>query len=194
MGMTLPGWVPADETKPAPLPLLQVQAFVNTWEADRGSDVLVDPGEAGTWLADAGLWHADDQPTSSDLQFAREVREAIRSVLRANGGGPVPNEGELGPLTELGSGHGLRFEVSPTDGHVDLRPESTQGVRGELSALLLVMRDAQRDGTWQRLKACDNSDCGWAFYDRSHSRRGRWCDMAVCGNRIKNRTLRARRR
>jgi len=191
--MTLPGWVPADETKPAPLPLLQVQAFVNTWEADRGSDILVDPAEAAAWLSDAGLWH-DDRPTSSDLRFAREVREAIRSLLRANGGGPVPTEGEVRPLTELASGRGLRFEVSPTDGHVDLRPEPAQGLGGGLSVLLLVVRDAQRDGTWQRLKACDNSECGWAFYDRSHSRRGRWCDMAVCGNRIKNRTLRARRR
>jgi len=192
--MTLPDWVPADETKPAPRPLLQVQAFVNTWEADRGSDILVDPGEARDWLSDAGLWHADDPPTGSDLRVAREVREAIRSLLRVNGGGPAPTEVQLRPLSELATGHGLRFVVSPPDGRVDLLPESGQGVRAELSALLLVVRDAQRDGTWQRLKACDNSDCGWAFYDRSHSLRGRWCDMAVCGNRIKNRTLRARRR
>ncbi len=171
-----------------------MQAFVNTWEADRGSDVLGDPREAGVWLRDAGLWHADEPPTGSDLRVAREVREAIRSLLRANGGGPVPTEGQLRPLSELASGHGLRFDVSPGDGRVDLLPESAEGVRAELSVLLLVVRDAQRDGTWQRLKACDNSDCGWAFYDRSHSRRGRWCDMAVCGNRIKNRTLRARRR
>jgi predicted RNA-binding Zn ribbon-like protein len=192
--MTLPGWVPADETKPAPPPLLQVQAFLNTWEADRGSDILVDPGQARAWLSDAGLWHGDDEPTSSDLQFAREVREAVRSLLRANGGGPVPTEGELRPLTELASGDGPRFVVSPTDGRVELEPGSAKGVRGGLSALLLVIRDSQRDGTWQRLKSCDNSECGWAFYDRSHSRQGRWCDMAVCGNRIKNRSLRARRR
>jgi predicted RNA-binding Zn ribbon-like protein len=58
--------------------------------------------------------------------------------------------------------------------------------------LLLAMRDAQRDGTWPRLKACGNPDCRWAFYDRSHSRAGAWCDMATCGNRIKNRRLRQR--
>ncbi|MBV8462703.1 MAG: CGNR zinc finger domain-containing protein, partial [Acidimicrobiales bacterium] len=37
------------------------------------------------------------------------------------------------------------------------------------------------------------AECHWAFYDRSHARRGAWCDMAACGNRAKNRTLRARR-
>ncbi|MBV9917386.1 MAG: CGNR zinc finger domain-containing protein [Solirubrobacterales bacterium] len=29
---------------------------------------------------------------------------------------------------------------------------------------------------------------------RSRNQQGHWCDMAVCGNRIKNRKLRARRR
>jgi predicted RNA-binding Zn ribbon-like protein len=55
-----------------------------------------------------------------------------------------------------------------------------------------VIRDAQRAGTWRRLKACGNPDCRWAFYDRSHSQAGAWCDMATCGNRIKNRKLRQR--
>ena len=70
-------------------------------------------------------------------------------------------------------------------------PAST---RTGLLALLMVIRDGQRDGTWQRLKACGNPDCRWAFYDRSHSRAGAWCDMATCGNRIKNRRLRQRHR
>ncbi len=63
-----------------------------------------------------------------------------------------------------------------------------------LLTLLLAIRDAQRDATWQQLKACRNPDCQWAFYDRSHSRAGAWCDMATCGNRIKNRRLRQRHR
>jgi predicted RNA-binding Zn ribbon-like protein len=58
---------------------------------------------------------------------------------------------------------------------------------------LLIIRDARHGGTWARLKACSNRDCRWAFYDRSHTRRGAWCDMAVCGNLIKVRNLRARR-
>ena len=49
------------------------------------------------------------------------------------------------------------------------------------------------DGSWGRMKLCGNPDCLWAFYDRSHSRRGAWCEMASCGNKLKNRNLRARR-
>jgi len=62
-----------------------------------------------------------------------------------------------------------------------------------LARLLLTIRDAQADGSWDRMKLCGNPDCRWVFYDRSHSRQGAWCDMASCGNRLKNRSLRARR-
>jgi predicted RNA-binding Zn ribbon-like protein len=52
---------------------------------------------------------------------------------------------------------------------------------------------AMIDGTWVRLKACLDPDCGWAFYDRSRNRSGHWCEMAVCGSRHKVRAYRARR-
>ena len=40
---------------------------------------------------------------------------------------------------------------------------------------------------------CGNSECRWAFYDRSRNQQGLWCEMAVCGNRLKNRAFRARK-
>jgi predicted RNA-binding Zn ribbon-like protein len=41
------------------------------------------------------------------------------------------------------------------------------------------------DGTWSRMKACRNDTCHWAFYDASRNRSGKWCSMAICGNRAK---------
>ena len=35
----------------------------------------------------------------------------------------------------------------------------------------------------ERMKICGN--CGWLFIDRSKNRSRTWCDMAVCGNRVK---------
>lgn len=35
----------------------------------------------------------------------------------------------------------------------------------------------------ERLKICPN--CQWLFLDRSRNRSRAWCDMAVCGNRVK---------
>jgi predicted RNA-binding Zn ribbon-like protein len=70
-------------------------------------------------------------------------------------------------------------QVGP-DGHVSLGPEPADQPIAGLLTLLVVIRDAQGDGTWQRLKACGNPDCRWAFYDRSHGQVGAWCDMATC--------------
>ena len=188
--MALPSWVPDDETKPAPMPLLVVQSFVNTWEGDSGTDVLADPVSAARWLRDAGLLERAEIGVT-DLAVVRQTREAIRALLVHNAGGVAPEEATILALEALAQGCRLQ-PVVRADGHVDLRPDDVSGAGG-LATLLLVMRDAQRDGTWSRLKACRNPDCRWAYYDRSHAGRGAWCDMAVCGNRIKNRNLRSRR-
>ncbi len=183
-------WVPEAETKPAPMPLLVVQSFVNTWEGDSGIDLLGDPGSACRWLQDAGLLE-EAGAEDADLASVREIRESIRSLLIYNGGGHAPDRAELRSLVELADRCRLR-PVVQSSGNVELQPEVAAGLRA-FAQMLLIIRDAQHDGTWERLKACRNPDCRWAFYDRSHAGRGAWCDMAVCGNRMKNRTLRSRR-
>jgi predicted RNA-binding Zn ribbon-like protein len=191
--MTAPSWVPDQETKPAPMPLLLVQSFVNTWDGDGRSDLLLDPPAARDWLTRAGLWSADRAPDPAELHLTRGVREGIRAMLVANGGGPRPAPGGLEPLQAVAQASRPTLRVGP-GGQVSLSPEPADRSDTGLLTLLLVIRDAQRDGTWPRLKACGNPDCQWAFYDRSHSRAGAWCDMATCGNRIKNRRLRQRQR
>ena len=188
--MALPAWVPDTETKPAPMPLLIVQSFVNTWEADAGTDLLADPGSARQWLREARLLGESDAD-EIEISKARAIRESIRAQLVHNGGGPAPDPSELQVLRTLAEECRFRpLVLAP--GKVELYPADGSGPPG-LARLLLIIRDAQRDGTWDRLKACRNPDCRWAYYDRSHAGRGAWCDMAVCGNRIKNRNLRSRR-
>jgi predicted RNA-binding Zn ribbon-like protein len=191
--MTVPSWVPDEETKPAPMPLLLVQSFVNTWDGDHGSDLLLDPAAARDWLTEAGLWSAERAPEPAELHLARGMREGIRATLVANSGGPRPTPADLQPLQAVARASRPALQVGP-GGQVGLGAEPANQPDAGLLALLLVIRDAQRDGTWQRLKACGNPDCRWAFYDRSHSRAGAWCNMASCGNRIKNRRLRQRQR
>jgi predicted RNA-binding Zn ribbon-like protein len=175
------------------MPLLLVQAFVNTWEGDRGSDLLLEPDVARGWLAEAGMWSRQGSPEPAELHLARTVREGVRAVLVASGGGPPPAPADLQPLRALAEMSRLQLEIG-SGGQISLDPESGDRLDAQLIKLLVVIRDAQRDGTWQRLKACRNPECRWAFYDRSHSRVGTWCDMATCGNRSKNRRLRERQK
>ena len=188
--MSVPAWVPAVETKPAPMPLLLVQSFVNTYEAEVGTDLLADAAAAHAWLSNAGI--LPDLPLDEPgLALVRDIRESIRSLLVHNAGGAPPSEAELRPLDALARASSFRPSLAE-GGLVSLEPVAGTGLR-PMATLLLVIRDAQRDGSWVRLKACRNTECGWAFFDRSHARRGAWCDMAGCGNRIKNRNLRSRR-
>jgi len=191
--MTVPSWVSGQESKPAPMPLLLVQSFVNTWDGDDGSDLLLEPATAQDWLTRAGLWSAGRAPDPAELHLARSVREGIRAMLAANSGGPPPGPADLQPLQAVTQASRPALQVG-SEGQVLLGPEHASSPDAGLLTLLLTIRDAQRDGTWPRLKACGNPDCRWAFYDRSHSRVGAWCNMATCGNRIKNRRLRERQR
>ena len=60
--------------------------------------------------------------------------------------------------------------------------------------MLAIVAASIADGTWERLKACAADDCHWAFYDHTRNRSGRWCSMAVCGNRAKVERFRERAR
>jgi predicted RNA-binding Zn ribbon-like protein len=197
--VTLPSWASHLDYKLAPPPLLLVQAFVNTLDLDLGADMFARAEEAHAWLADAGLIDAASSagPASpgfaSDLRLARGIRESIGTLIAHHNGAGALTEDERLVLEQVGREGQPRLQVAP-DGQVRLEAEAPAGrVAGGLLGLLLIIRDAQADGSWDRLKLCGNPDCRWAFYDRSHSRRGAWCDMASCGNRLKNRNLRARR-
>src|SRR5215472_7687429 len=85
--MTIPSWVPGQEIKLAPLPLLLVQSFVNTWDGDDGSDLLLEPAAACDWLTKTSLWNADRALTPTELDHARRARENFRAMLVANGDG-----------------------------------------------------------------------------------------------------------
>ena len=161
--MTMPSWVSSDEGKPAPMPLLLVQSFVNTWDGDHNSDLVLDPATARDWLTEAGLWSADRARDPAELHRARAVSEGIRAMLTANSGGPAPESDDLEPLQAVARTQRPALQVDPI-GHVTLDVDPADDPGPGLLTLLLVIRDAQRDGTWPRLKACGNPDCRWAAF------------------------------
>jgi predicted RNA-binding Zn ribbon-like protein len=43
------------------------------------------------------------------------------------------------------------------------------------------------------LRSCNSGTCRWLFLDTSKNHTRRWCDMKICGNRMKARRFQARR-
>jgi len=185
-------WLGDSETKPAPEPLSRVQALVNTIEMPEGRDRLADPAEAEQWLITAGLLGPRTGLHAADLTLVRGVREGLRAMLVHNAGGPPPSDAALAPLRTVTVDGTARAHLR-AGGEILLSADG-DSLSARLIELLLIIRDAQRDGTWARLKACGNEECLWAFYDRSRNHGGTWCDMSSCGNKLKNREFRARRR
>ncbi len=189
----LPSWYPGAESKPAPMPLLRVQAFLNTIDIEDEVDLLSDPAVARDWLIEAGLLDPGRELTDADLELAREVRDCLRSLLAEEEDAPEKAAADLAALRRLAAEHSVRLTVG-SGGVLGIGRARADNVGDGLFDLLLIIRGAQEDGTWSRLKVCANPDCAWVFYDRSRNQQGNWCNMAVCGNRLKNRQLRARRR
>jgi predicted RNA-binding Zn ribbon-like protein len=183
----LPSWYPGHEVKPAPMPLLLVQGFLNTRDLEDATDRLDIPETAREWFIAAGLLDPTADLTAGELELARGVRESLRSLLRHDG------EDRVAPLRAVSDAHAARLKIGD-GGAIELENPRHADLGDALFELLLIIHRAQQDGTWSRLKICANDECEWAFFDRSRNQQGSWCDMAVCGNRLKNRQLRARRR
>ena len=118
------------------------------------------------------------------------LREAIREALRANTG-EIPDPAALDRLNAEIARVRLQPAFDPAGRLV--RRAAAAGADGVVAELLSRIADAAADGTWGRLKACRRPECRWAFWDASRDRGGRWCTMAVCGNRAKVAAYRHRR-
>jgi predicted RNA-binding Zn ribbon-like protein len=137
--------------------LERIRDFVNTADLEGGTDDLDDPA-------------------------AREVREAIRALLRANNG----IDADVTTASAV---------LERAAWRTDLRVGFAGGklVFESADAVLTAVAEAMADGSWTRLKACRSDTCQFAFVDTARNRSRRWCDMAVCGNREKARRFRSRR-
>ena len=176
----------------APGPLALVQAFANT-VAEEGHfrwEAIGDPDSLRSWLKGRGLLAGGELVGEADVAQAKEVRAARRALLAANNGrGADP--AAIRELNLAAERARLRVRFG-ADGRATLEPDAG-GVDGALGRVLAAVHAGMEEGTWGRLKSCANATCGWAFYDRSKNRSGRWCSMEVCGNRTKTRAYRRRR-
>ncbi|HLW47297.1 MAG TPA: CGNR zinc finger domain-containing protein [bacterium] len=180
--------------RPAPGSLRLLQLFINTYNAERShlglrTEEFASPAGLRCWLVHHGLLARDVRVGAADVRRARRAREALRRLALAHNGRTL-EAAAVDIINRLAQAGRLVVQVGP-DGRMRLAASAT-GVTGALGGLVAAALSAQIEGTWPRLKACRR--CHWAFYDHSKNRSGRWCVMAVCGNRVKARLYRSRHR
>ncbi|MFJ8731349.1 CGNR zinc finger domain-containing protein [Streptomyces bauhiniae] len=136
----------------------------------REQDALADPAEGQRWAREHG-----GDGSLAELALLRETRDVLRDIV---GGERSPEA--LKPLLDgvqqvpEVSQEGLRWTLR-TAPHARLAVE-----------VILAWADTE-ERMPGRLRPCANSECRLFLLDRSRANRGRWCSMAVCGNREKAR-------
>src|SRR3954449_6846144 len=179
-----------EHPKAAPAELDYIRQFVNTLDLETLEDKIAEPDGAAAWFTDRGLLTEGEDLTAADVRQAQAMREALRKLLLAHNGAPL-DAAAVDAVNNAAKSSELvvRFDEH---GHAELAPVRP-GIDGALGRLIAIVNRAMSEGNWERLKACPEDKCEWAFYDWSKNRSATWCDMATCGNRAKARAYRRRR-
>lgn len=136
----------------------------------------------------ASVAQADPSAALSAFTRARALREDLYRVISA-----LPS-GQAVPSSEFDS---LNKQIRQLMSESELIPDETgfrlerNGAADALDQMLWsVLRSAVELLTSDRvsdIRQCEGENCSWLFLDSSRTRRKKWCDMQVCGNRAKAR-------
>jgi predicted RNA-binding Zn ribbon-like protein len=125
------------------------------------------------------------------LKRCLELREAIAEILYPLLDGRSPAAQSLKTLEQSVQAARLEQRLHWKKGRPqwdwrDIDAELPVRALALSASELLISRDLDR------VRACDSPGCRWLFLDTSKNHTRRWCDMKVCGNRMKARKFKAR--
>ncbi|MFJ6940185.1 CGNR zinc finger domain-containing protein [Streptomyces sp. NPDC101132] len=184
-----------------------VLAFVNTRADGSGRQEAFGDGDAFTaWLAESAASGAFGGPgalgeeaggivaTDADAAAARELRDALVTVLLAHSGDEEGRGESLERaerhLRRAGSLYPLATVV--TAGGAELASPQA-GVERVFGTVLAAVTTFAQSGDWGRVKACRNPPCHFGFFDRTRNGAGLYCSPG-CGSQVSMRNYRRRQR
>ncbi|HEY7660665.1 MAG TPA: CGNR zinc finger domain-containing protein [Actinomycetota bacterium] len=181
-----------DTSPAAPGDLELLQRFLNLHVHDSDGRSQDPPAEViHGFLVERGLIRREERLTQADRERYLRLRDAFRSLIVADAGATISGA-DAQAIDDAGRTAGLHphFHASGTP---TLEPKA-RGVAAAFGTMVAIAFVSAFDGTFAHLKLCADETCRSAFYDRSKNHSGRWCSMAVCGNRAKVRAWRERQR
>jgi predicted RNA-binding Zn ribbon-like protein len=161
-------------------PALDLAATLAARRKSTPRELLATPADLGRWLVASGLATEIPPASATELEVARELREAIYRLAIARSKRrrlPEPDRALLN--------HWAAQPPPP------LRLEqggARQVVAGAGPLLALVARgavDLLGGAAGERIRGCSGDGCSLLFVDTSRSGGRKWCSMAACGNRAK---------
>ncbi|HLX14649.1 MAG TPA: CGNR zinc finger domain-containing protein [Bradyrhizobium sp.] len=211
------------DPRPAPMFIADAHGldFLNTIAAPLGSDIewLGNGQDLLAWLERAGLIAADEAnairagtiPGELDAVAAqaRALREWFRGFVLAHAGRSMKSGAlaELTPLNRLlerDQAYGTIVAAEgPSQTPVETSHDHALGWRWRrrwrtpdmvLLPVAQAMANLVCEADFELVKKCEGPACTMLFLDTTKAHARRWCSMAVCGNRAKQASHRARAR
>ena len=137
---------------------------------------------------------AQENKAEKVVAAIRELREAIAEILYAAIEGKRPSGSSVRKLeaclNEARSQQQLHWEGEKLEWKLPLFPS----LAAPFWLLALSAGQLITSEQMQLLRECGNDECRWLFLDTSKNHTRRWCDMKICGNRMKARRFKAQHR
>jgi predicted RNA-binding Zn ribbon-like protein len=189
-----------------------VNSLDNRFRADGPDEMLVDYGALLKFMEQThqmspqqARQHAKSvarNTSTGTLQSAHELREATAATFYASMSGKSPTAADLRTLERhfLAASRHRELEWAPAKRGTGVRPDFTWTWGSfardpELPVWMLAqsISDLMTSDDMARVRTCGVDTCRWLFLDTSKNHTRRWCNMKVCGNRMKARRFQERR-
>lgn len=175
-------------------------AFADTARAADKYEELHGIGDLLQWATKAGVlspadsgrqarhYEGNRRRAAVDLARAVAVRDLLRSIFTGIANGRPLQERDIAGLNSALARTPALLHVRAASGTVETHWGPAAG--GLSQVLFPVLEDAAKliaSDRLERLRECKSSECTMLFIDESRNGSRRWCDMNVCGNRMKAR-------
>ncbi len=135
---------------------------------------------------------ATESAAADALVACRELREAAADVLYAAVDDRIPAASQIKTLDRFFKEAREHQRLSWSGSRLAREwPASECGADLPVWMLSLSTKHQLTSDDMGRLRACEKPDCRWLFLDTSKNHTRRWCDMKLCGNRMKARRFKA---
>ncbi|MDR0269882.1 CGNR zinc finger domain-containing protein [Paenibacillus sp.] len=174
--------------------------FVNShWHDWRGSGRSEDHLEQEKWLLQfmrQGGISASNLPDKQELTELKRLRAFLLDMICHIAAGEAITEQHIRMLNSwMGQAPVYRKLTRNADQTVNLEyiPANANWTQSmaEIAASFASVLDK---GETSRIRICDNPDCLWVYYDDTRNRSKRYCDDKMCGNLMKVRRFRAKKK
>lgn len=171
---------------------LDLRRFVHNGVQHQTADEIENTRDLARWMAERGLLAPCANLTTTMFEAAIRLRASIRAYLETDAAERHFDKDIVRELNKAIQPFPVVVKASIRDG-MALGPARTDALAG-LSSIVGELYNGSANGTLSRLKTCAAEECRRVFYDRSKPATRRWCQAELCGNRLKTRAYRKRKK